>query len=216
VGTFTTNNALCPSGHAEDIAQSYQKLEDVIATRLFTCDGSGATFTATVYPLAAEHGFGGSNSGVWQIISGTGPLTDLRGKGSFSSVLTSGDQDIPATIAFRSTWAGTADLDATPPTLTLTKHTAVKLTRPVGRYRVGLTFALSDNDGGPVSYSLTLTDPTTLTALVRKSGTTNAGSIGWTFVLKPSAQTRRLRLEIDANDTVGNQTTLKQTIALKK
>ena len=107
VGTFTTNDARCLSGHGEDVAQSYEGRE-VVATRLFACDGSSATFTATVYPFIAEHGIG---TGEWQIVSGTGPLADLRGKGSFSSVITSGDLDNSATMTFRSTWTGVVDLD---------------------------------------------------------------------------------------------------------
>jgi hypothetical protein len=71
VGTFTTNYSPCPSGTGADIAQS-----DQVATRLFVCDGSGATFTATVVPHLSEHGGVGS----WQIISGTGPLASPRSR----------------------------------------------------------------------------------------------------------------------------------------
>ncbi|MGZ4257856.1 MAG: hypothetical protein ACXVRE_08850 [Gaiellaceae bacterium] len=215
VGTFTTNDALCPSGHAEDIAVRRAKGSDHFdSTRLFTCDGSsGATFTATIHLMNAEcQGY----SGVWQVISGTGPLADLRGKGSFTSVVTGGDPQDTLTITFRTTWTGTADLDAMPPTLALTKHTITKLSRPSQRYRLKLTLALSDNGGGPVAYSLTLVDPSTLKALVRKSGTTSAASIHWTLVLKPRARTRALRLNVVASDAVGNQSTLRRKIPLKK
>jgi hypothetical protein len=212
VGTFTTNSALCPSGSGQDTAETDLGL----ATRLFTCDGSGATFTATINPHIGEY----EGSGSWQIISGTGPLTDLRGEGTFSSVLTSGDlSDIPGNLlalAFHSTWTGTVALDATPPTLTLTTATATKLKRPAGTYKVKLDLALGDSGGGPVSYTLTLVDPATLDTLVRKSGTTSTGSVAWTFSLKPRARARSLRLEVDASDQVGNQSTLKHAIPLTK
>jgi hypothetical protein len=111
VGTFTTNSPLCPSGSGQDIAET----DSGVATRLFTCDGSAATFTATINPHVGELG----GSGAWQIVSGTGPLADLRGQGSFSGVLTAGSpSDIPGNLlalAFRSSWTGVADLDATPP-----------------------------------------------------------------------------------------------------
>jgi len=59
--------------------------------------------------LSAEHG----GTGTWQIVSGTGSLADLRGKGNFTSVRTGGDPNDPETITFRSTW--TASPTSTPP-----------------------------------------------------------------------------------------------------
>jgi hypothetical protein len=215
VGTFTTNDALCPSGHAEDITQRTHG-ETLIGTRLFTCDGSSATFTATISPEQNECLFTGDDTGTWQIVSGTGPLADLRGKGSFSSVLTGGDRTKTITVTFRTTWAGTADLDAMPPTLRVGNHTVTKLRRPRGSYRLKLTLALSDDQGGPVSYSVTLTDPTTTNTLARRSGSIHGPSIGWTFVLKPNPRARALRLQVEASDAVGNPATVRQTIALKK
>jgi len=212
VGPFTTNSPLCPSGSGEDIAET----DGGVATRLFTCDGSGATFTATINPHIGEF----EGAGSWQIISGTGPLATLRGRGSFSSVLTSGNlSDIPGNLlalAFVSTWTGTVDLDDTPPTVALTTATGTRLKRPAGTYKLHLGLTLGDNGGGPVSYTLVLLDPANQSVLVRKSGSTSASSITGTFVLKPSPHTRTLRLDVDAGDQVGNQTTLKQTIALKR
>ena len=211
IGTFTTNSPLCPSGSGHDIANSTLD----VATRLFTCD-SGATFTATLSPHVGEL----TGSASWRIISGTGPLANLRGTGTLTSVLTAGDlSDIPnnlLALAFISTWTGTVDLDPTPPTLAVTRATIKKVKRPAGTYRLAVALAISDNDGDPVSYALSLIDPRTLEALERENGSTSAGSIGWTFSIKPSARTRQLRLEVDATDQVGNQTSLKQTIALKK
>jgi hypothetical protein len=211
VGTFTTNSSLCPSGSGQDIAET----DAGLATRLFTCDGSAATFTATINPHIGELG----TSGSWRIISGTGPLADLRGQGTFSSVLTAGSpSDIPGNLlalAFRSTWAGVVDLDAAPPSLSLTKATAVKLKRPKRTYRLTVAIGLSDSGGGPVLYTLTVIDPANLVTVARKTGTTNASSLVWTFVIGQSTQTRTLRLQADASDQVGNQVQLKHTIALK-
>jgi hypothetical protein len=203
-----TNYPTCPSGSGENTAEN----EQGVVTRLFTCDGSGATFTALVWPQLSEH----EGDGFWRITSGTGPLADLRGEGTFSSVLTSGDPNDFITIDFRSTWTGNIDLDALPPALALTKDRTVRIKRPAVAYKLSLALSLADNGGGPVTYTLTLVDPRTLRILVSKTGTTSARSIGWTFVLKPSKRTRALRLEVDASDTVGNQATLKKIIAIKK
>jgi hypothetical protein len=207
-GPFTTNYPACPSGYGKNTAETDQG----VATRLFMCDGSTATFTALVWPQLAEHG----GTGFWQIISGTGSLTDLRGKGTFSSVLTSGDPNDFITIDFTSTWAGSIDLDAVPPTLAVTKERIVKAKRPAHAYKLSLALALTDNGGGPVTYRLTLVDPRTLNILASKSGSSSEGSISRKFVLRPSRKTRSLRLRLDATDAVGNQATLRKTIRLRR
>jgi len=208
VGTFTTNYQACASGTAENTAENAQG----VATRLFTCDGSGATFTALVWPQLSEHG----GSGSWQITSGTGSLADLRGQGEFSSVLVSGDPNDFASIDFRASWTGAVDLDATPPTVTLAKAMLTKLKRSIPTYKLTLGLGLTDNGGGPVSYTLTLVDPATLNTFVRKEGSTSAASVGGTFVLKVGTRTRALRLQVDASDQVGNRTTFKHALALRK
>jgi hypothetical protein len=208
VGPFTTDYAACPSGFGQNTAETDQG----VATRLFTCDGSGATFTALVWPQLAEHGGGGS----WRIISGTGALTDLRGEGTFSSVLTSGDPNDFITIHFQSTWAGSIDLDAVPPALAVTKASVVKSKSPAHAYRLSLALALTDNGGGPVKYRLAIVDPRTSIPLASRAGTTSAGSLRRSFVLKPSRKSRALRLRLDASDAVGNQATLKKMIRLRK
>jgi len=74
-GPFTTSAAFCRSGYAVDTGVDPATES---ALRTFTCAGSGATFTARVGRLPAEHG----GSGTWQITEGTGALADLRGKGT--------------------------------------------------------------------------------------------------------------------------------------
>src|SRR5689334_6940845 len=108
-GTFVSGASWCAAGSAAD--ESMTPSTDT-AVRRFTCAGGG-DFTATVQPLPAEHG----GSGTWQIVAGTGPLAELRGKGTFTSVRLTGSSNDPATITFRSTWDGVADFDATPPAL---------------------------------------------------------------------------------------------------
>jgi len=188
VGTFTTNDPLCPSGAGENIAET----DDGVATRLFTCDGSGA------------------------ITAGTGPLADLRGRGTFHSDLVSSDRNDFITIVVHSAWTGTAALDAAPPTLTLTltKATATRLERRAGAYKVSVALTLTDAGGGPVGYTLTIVDPATLDRLARRTGSTSGGPLALTYTVKPRARTRAVRVEVDAGHQVGNQTTLERTIRL--
>jgi hypothetical protein len=205
-GPFTTNSSLCPSGNARDVAQT-----DQVATRLFTCTGSNATFTATISPHLAEHG----GTGSWRITGGTGALTDFRGKGTFTGVLTNGSPSDLQSITFRSTWQGVVDLDASPPTLSLSKQTARRVTRPAGSYLLHLVISLGDDGGNPVSYALSLVDPTSLSALFRKSGRTSSGTLSLACTVRPSSRARSLRLEIEASDPVGNESSLRRAVRLR-
>lgn len=207
-GTFTTSSSLCTAGTAEDVSIDEATLT---ATRQFTCN-EGGSFTATVGELPAEHG----GSGTWQIVSGTGPLTELRGKGTFSSVRTGGDPNNPETITFRSTWTGVADLDAAPPAVGLKHWSAKKLRRPRLTYRVGFTLSLTDAGGGPVSYELQIVDPRKpSSALVFKLGSAANGTVTKTFRIKVRKHTRQLRLKVDASDAVGNESAFAKTFRLR-
>jgi hypothetical protein len=204
-GTFTTSSSSCPSGTAVDVAIDEATLT---AVRQFTCNEGGG-FTAKVGPLPAEHSGGGS----WQIVSGSGPLAELRGKGTFTSVRLSGDITDPATITFRSTWTGFADFDAVPPAIRVTRWHAKKLERPKGAYRVRFLLSLTDNGGGKVSYVLQLGKPSN--PLVFKQGRTASGSVTRTFRVKVGKSTRRVRLKIDASDAVGNKSAFAKTFRLR-
>jgi hypothetical protein len=181
--------------------------QTLTALRKFTCD-AGGDFTAKIRPLDAEHG----GSGSWQIVAGTGPLADLRGKGSFTSVLLSGGPD-PSTITFRSTWKGVADFDVTPPTIGLRHWSAKKLKRPRGAYRVTLALSLADTGGGPVSYVLQLSASRSVNFT---QGRTATGSVTRSLRIKVGKHTRRVRLTIEASDAVGNQSSFAKTLRLRR
>ena len=206
-GTFTTAASWCSSGSVAEI--SIDSTTDT-ATRRFTCAGGGA-FTATVRPLPAEHG----GSGTWHIIDGTGPLADLRGKGTFQSTLVSGHPDDPSTIVFRSTWDGVADFDVDPPKVTLNAAAVRKLKRPVGTYIVRLALSFADSGGGPVSYVLQIVDPKKPTrAFIFKLGQT-AGAVTSAFRIKVPTSMRAVQLKIDSTDAVGNTAAFSRSIRLK-
>jgi hypothetical protein len=206
-GTFTSSASWCSSGSAVDL-----DVNDVTLTavRKFSCDGGG-DFTAKISPLAAEHGGGGS----WQIVGGSGPLADLRGKGTFTSERLSGRSDDPQSITFRSTWDGAADFDVAPPAAGVTTVTVRKLARPVGTYSFRVVLALSDTGGGPVSYVLQLVDPRRpLVGLVYKSGQTATGTAVSTFRTKLTRTQRLARIKVAASDAVGNAAAAVKTVRL--
>jgi len=208
-GPFTTSASFCPSGQAVDMGVDSAT---ETALRKFTCAGSSGGFIARVGRLPAEHG----GSGTWQIVEGSGPLADLRGKGTWSSVRLGGNPTDPATITFRSTWKGVADLDAAPPTVAAQKRSAQKLRRPKGAYRVRLVLTLNDVAGNAVSYTLAVIDPRRpYDWLATKSGTTSSGSAAFSLRVRPAKRTRILQLKVDAADAVGNTTAYATTLRLR-
>jgi hypothetical protein len=204
-GTFTSGASWCPSGSITEIG--VDATTDT-ATRRFSCSG-GAEFTATIRPLPAEHG----GSGTWQIIGGSGPLADLRGKGTFTSTLVSGKPDEPATITFRSTWTGVADFDVDPPAITVASAIARRLVRPAGSYAVRVAVTLADS-GGSISYVLQVVDPKhPAKAFVYRVGRAS-GIVAATARIKVPSGMRAVRLQVEATDPVGNSSTLSRTIRL--
>lgn len=206
-GTFTTSSSWCSSGAATDV--SVDSTTDT-AVRQFTCAEGGA-FTAKLSPLPAEHG----GSGSWRIVDATGPLVNLRGKGTFTSVRLSGSADDPTTITFRSTWEGVADFDATPPTIDA-RGTARRIRPNANSYAVRIALALADARGTPVSYELQVVDPKRPTkALAFKLGQTSTGSAGSSFRITVAKTTRTVRLAVTASDAYGNEATLAKLIRLR-
>jgi hypothetical protein len=207
-GTFTSSVVGCPSGSAADVSFD---TDTESALRRFSCAGSNGEFTARVAPLPAEHGGLGS----WQIVAGNGPLANLRGKGTWTSTRLAGRPDDPATIVFRSTWDGVADFDVTAPTVGVSSVGVRKLRRPKGTYRLRVVLALSDAEGGGVSYRLEVVDPRKpLNLLGWKKGEATATSVA-TVRIHPAKTTRVLQLKIAANDAVGNAATFTKTVRLK-
>lgn len=206
-GTFTTSASFCPSGAGEDI--SVDGATDT-AQRRFRCSDRN-DFTAQISPLPAEHG----GTGVWQIVGGSGPLADLRGKGTFTSTRLSGRSDDPSTITFRSTWQGVVDFDVEPPRLAVTKASAKKLRRPKGAYTVRLALSLEDAAGGPVSYQLELNEPRTRRGLVFRIGTAASPSVNLTLRVKPPRGARTLQIKLTAGDAVGNGATVSRSLRLR-
>lgn len=198
-GTFSTSSSWCPSGTAADVSVDS---DTDTATRRFSCAGGG-DFTATVVPLPAEHG----GSGSWQIVDGSGPLTNLRGKGTFTSVRTGGNPNDPETITFRSTWDGVADFDVAPPTVAIGSVSKHKLRHPRGAYRLRVALSLSDAGGGPVSYTLHVLNPKKPTVTYAYKTGQATGTVTSKFRIKVPKTRRVVELKIDASDAVGNAST---------
>ena len=207
-GQFTTSATFCPSGSAEDVSLD---APSETAVRRFRCSGSAGEFSARVTPLPAEHG----GIGTWQVVDGAGPLATLRGKGTWTSTRTAGRPDDPATITFRSSWAGVVDFDTDPPRVAVTKASAKKLRKPKGTYTLKLSLSLEDDAGGPVSYQVEVNDPRTRRGLAFRIGQATAPTVSLTIRLKVPAPTRTLQLRLSATDVVGNEATAAAGVRLR-
>jgi hypothetical protein len=195
-GSFTSSAAFCPSGYAADIDVDDTTLT---AVRRFTCSGGG-DFTARLGSLRAEHG----GTGNWTIMGGSGPLADLRGMGTFTSVRLNGNQDDPASITFRSTWDGFAAFDVLAPTVSIASASIRKLARPSGAWRVVALVAVDDAEGA-TSWRLVVSDRRKpLLPLASKTGESANGTIRIVIKLRVPKGVRTLRLQADGTDAVGN------------
>jgi hypothetical protein len=206
-GSFTTTSPLCPAGVAADVSVNEGSLT---AERRFTCDGAAGGFTARVGSLPAEHG----GSGAWKIIDGSGPLQDMRGKGTFTSVRLSGSADDPASITFRSTWQGLVGLDSSPPAVRVSSASARRTGAGKRTAVLRLTLSVRDAGGDAVAYSVTVTDRRAV-RLASRSGQTATGAAHLSLLVRPPLRTRALRLTIVADDVLGNSATLVKAVTIR-
>jgi hypothetical protein len=207
VGTFTApGGVLCPSGRMTTTEVTMAR-----AVELLTCDDGSGTASALVFSPQNEHG--GSSS--WQIVGGTGTYERIRGHGSYTSVPTGGDPSNEVTITFRSTWSGIADLDDEPPEIGIAQARAVKLPGRARAYSLRLGLTLRDDvAGNPVSYTLRVTAGGL--ELARRFGTASTPSVPLTLRITPRARVKVVRLQLAAEDPVGNGRSLSRSLRLPK
>jgi hypothetical protein len=145
---------------------------------------------------------------------GVGAFARLRGKGTLTGSLLTGDPSNPPTVAFRATWRGVVAFDDVAPTLGVTRATAAKLQRPRGAYRVQIAFsAVDDVSENAVACTARLLGPT---FQHKKSGRTTTGTVALTFTTHPARTVRRLRLEITGEDPFGNRSVLTRAVTLPR
>ena len=202
-GPFTGSAPFCSSGYAADV-----DLSGEVALRRHTCGDGRGTFDARIASLPAEHG----GSGTWQVVAGTGELSRLRGRGTWTSVRVAGDPSDPATIVFRSMWQGIADLDDTAPAITLTRATTRKLRRPARTYTLQIAFVARDDIAeNRVAY---VVGAQVGMAFSFRRGETSTGTVSVSFRVRPARGVKTVRVRIRAGDPIGNERELVRTVRL--
>lgn len=208
-GTFTASAPFCSSGTVVDVAFD----GSAAVRRSYTCaDGSGSALVRSTIP-SLEHMTGGRGS--WSVLEGTGRYASLRGNGTWESLHLSGDAADLASVTFRSTSTGVADLDATPPGVVISRATATKLARPRGAYTVRVNFSARDNvDGNAVSYRVVVSSGGA--DLARKAGTTTTGAVSVALRVRPPKRSRTVRVQIRLSDPLANERWFTRSLSLRR
>jgi hypothetical protein len=193
-GRFTASAPFCPSGTAVDVRDI--EVEPLTVLRTHTCDDGSGSFTAFMPTLADEHG----GSGSWKIVDGTGRYATLRGFGTYTGHIVSGDPNNFESIVYTTSWQGVVDFDAVAPTVAA-HATSKKLRKPPRSYSVRTAI---DAHEGPVTYSVDIRAGRSFLAF--KRGTSSSGRIAVTKRLRAPRGARALTVIVTVADAVGNET----------
>ena len=198
-GTFRASPPFCSSGTVVDLWAS--PAPPMVSYRLLSCGDRSGSLTVHLVDTEAEHTRG--RTGVWRVVEGTGPYTELRGMGTFTGIPLSSDTGQPGTLRFRTEWNGIVDFDDIAPPIVVLRSRAWKRSGAVGDYVVSVAFTAADDvDGNKVSYKVSAFRSGRLVA--SKQGDLVTGATSVSLRIRPPGRPRTIRLEIQAWDPVGN------------
>lgn len=209
-GTFTATAPLCPKGTWLGDSE-----EDGDGLRDFTCANGSGTFTAD-FVGDSEHYVGNDDpkhpgSGPWTISAGTGKWKKLRGKGTATTLTSTGPSSSP--IVFTSVWKGIVDFDTTGPTV---KVVSIKVKRAAtrrGTSGVTVSFTAKDNvRGNPLTYRVSATSGQYFEA---KLGNVSGARTTVAFAVDGKEADRTLELNIHVFDQWQNETLITKTVKLR-
>jgi hypothetical protein len=199
LGTFRSQAPFCATGVVDPADPLLGSAGSVL--RLACDDGAGSLMVSIV--PAEVHG--ASWNTTWRILDGSGSYAGLRGKGSLRGEVLRSDQ---WGGTWRATFQGIVDRDAVAPTIRLSSATATKLRRPAGTYALKLGIAVRDNVAdNPVSYTVRASGPGGR-ELARSTGIARTEAVSIKLRVRPLVKSRIVRLQISAEDPVGNQVSI--------
>jgi hypothetical protein len=201
-GTFRSRAPFCASGTfvEDDVGNAWRWR--------FTCDDATGSLTVVL-----------REDSTWRILDGSGNYAGLRGSGSLRGEQLCGENcDLERPIPWRGTLLGVVDRDAVAPTIAISSANAAKLRRPAGAYSIRLALGLRDDvEGNPVSYTLRVTTIHRGIELARKFGTTTNPTRPLTLRIRPpNPQTKAVRLQLAAEDPIGNASSLSRALKLPR
>ena len=202
-GRFTAAPPLCPSGTAVDIQDV--EIEPLTVMRRHTCDDGSGSFVAFMPSVLSEHG----GTGTWKIIDGTGKYATLRGVGTYSGHIVSGDPARFDTVVYTTSWQGVVDFDDVAPALTTTAQ-AKRLRKPARTYLVRTTIDAHEES---VTYSVDIRAGRSFLALMK--GTAASGETTSSARIRAPRLTRAVKVIVLVSDSVGNETTTTLQVKLR-
>lgn len=206
-GRFTASAPFCSAGRAYD-TRHLDTAGWLTVQRLHTCDDGSGSFTVFMPMVRNEHG----GSGTWQIVEGTGRYATLRGLGTYTGTVVSGDRDVFETIAYRTSWQGAAGFDADPPAIDAFVATARKVRQRPRTYVLRVDLTARDATAA-VEYTVDVLAGRS--RLDFKSGTTASGQGTITFRLRPPRGASSVRVVLTARDALGNETAVSRSVRLR-
>jgi hypothetical protein len=208
-GRFTASPPLCSGGRAYDVEHLvHAEGQPLSVRRMHTCDDGSGTFTALMPVVHNEHGGRGS----WRIVEGTGRYAALRGVGSYTGTLLSGNPLDFETIVYRTSWQGVVDFDADPPAIESFATTARKVRSRPRTYALRISVRMRDT-GTPVWYTAEARSGSAASAF--KRGSTASGQATFTLRLRPPRTARSGRIVFTAQDALGNETMTSRSVRLR-
>jgi hypothetical protein len=205
-GRFTALPPFCAAGRAYDVRHFGE--DSLSVHRLHTCDDGSGSFTAFMPNVLNEH----RGQGAWRIVEGTGRYATLRGFGTYRGTLLGGDPLLFDTITYRTDWQGAVGFDADPPALESLAVTARKLPLRQRTYVVQVALVARDQSA-PVSYTVEVR--TGSADVVSKLGSTSSGRAAITFRIRPARAVRSARIELTAQDALGNAMSATRSVQLR-
>jgi len=207
-GRFTASAPFCPAGKAVDVRDL--ETEPLTVLRTFTCDDGTGSFTAYMPALAGEHG----GTGTWKIVDGTGRYATLRGVGSYTGKIVSGDPQNFETIVYHTDWQGVVAFDAVSPTVEV-NASAAKLKRPARTYAVRVAVKAPDDvAGNSVAYTVDVRAGRSY--LAYRKGTISTGTAVVKLRVRAPRAAQNLQVIVTATDPVGNEATATRSVRLKR
>ncbi len=207
-GRFAASAPFCTAGQAHDARQSTDVAGMLNVLRTHTCDDGSGSFTADMPTVRSEHG----GTGTWRIVEGTGRYATLRGLGTYTGTLVSGDPNVFESIVYRTNWQGVVDFDADPPTIETFTTTPRKLRLRVRTYTLRVGLVVRD-PSAPVSYTVDV--QAGRAALAFKQGSTASGQATVTLRIRPPRAARSASVLLTTKDALGNETSTSRTVTLR-
>ena len=205
-GRFTASSPFCSAGRAYDMRQ-VDDGASLAVWRLHTCDDGSGSFTAFMpADVRGEHG----GSGAWQIVEGTGRYTTLRGRGTYTGTLLSGNPESFSTIVYRTQWRGLVDFDADPPAIQSFTASAKKL--PLARRTYSLRIAVTAQDSSaPIVFLVNVKAGRSPLATRISRAAEKALMV---LRINPPSSARGVRIALTTTDALGNTSTSSRSVKL--